>query len=122
MLLTPLLILFCCLVYYKVFYDARESALPDVTDAMARAEALRVLPGAALVLMEITIMSAISVAISTRLPMAVNMVACLAIFVVGHLTPSLVAANAGRLETVVFFARTIAAVLPAGPAPTMMAS
>lgn len=113
-LLLPVLIVFCCLIYYKVFYDAHESATAEtITSATALQETIRVLPGAALVFLEITIMSAISVAISTRLPMVVNMVTCLAIFVVGHLTPSLVGANLGKLEPVMFIARMIAIVLPA---------
>lgn len=113
-LLVPIAIVFCGLVYYKMFYDARESASADtLTTEIAFYEALRVLPGVALVFLEITIMSAISVAISTRLPMVVNMVTCLAIFVVGHLTPSLVGANLGKLEPVMFIARMIAIVLPA---------
>jgi hypothetical protein len=64
-------------------------------------------------LLEIAVMSAISVAISTRMPMVVNMVTCLAIFVVGHLTPTLVRGNLGKLELVTFLARGIATVLPA---------
>lgn len=113
-LLVPVTIVFCALVYYKVFYDAHESASSDqITSMHALAEAIRVLPGVVLVFLEITIMSAISVAISTRLPMVVNMVTCLAIFIVGHLTPSLVGANLGRLEPVMFIARMIAIVLPA---------
>lgn len=112
MLLVPVVIVFAALVFYKGFYDARESA-KEITQAEALAEAISILPGTALVLMEITIMSAISVAISTRLPMVVNMVTCLAIFVVGHLTPSLVGANLGKLEVVMFMANVIAAVLPA---------
>ena len=45
--------------------------------------------------------------------MVVNMVTCLAIFVVGHLTPSLVRSNLGKLELVTFMARVIATLLPA---------
>ena len=36
-----------------------------------------------------------AVALATRLPMIVNLVTCFSIFVVGHLTPVLVQANAG---------------------------
>src|SRR5262249_679354 len=81
--------------------------------AMARIEAFRVLQAVVLSLLEIAVMSAISVAISTRMPMVVNMVTCLAIFVVGHLTPNLVRGNLGRLELVTFLARVIATILPA---------
>src|SRR5262249_13389875 len=105
---------FCGLVYYKVFYDAYEGANEQkITHTAALIEMVRVMPGIVLCYLEIMIMSAISVAISTRLPMVVNMVTCLAIFVVGHLTPTLVGANLGRLEPVMFMARVIATILPA---------
>ena len=111
-LVLPIVAVFWGLIVYKVLYDAREGAL-DATGAMARIEACRILPAVVLSLLEIAVMSAISVAISTRMPMVVNMVTCLAIFVVGHLTPSLVRGNLGKLELVTFLARVIATVLPA---------
>jgi bifunctional ADP-heptose synthase (sugar kinase/adenylyltransferase) len=46
------------------------------------------------------------------LPMIVNMVLCLAVFVVGHLTPVLVRAGVLKLEIVTFMARLIATILP----------
>lgn len=112
-LVLPVVMALVGLTYYKVFYDARESVTQGITAVVAGREALSVLPAAVLAFLEISVMSAISVAISTRLPMAVNMVTCLAIFVVGHLTPSLVGTNVGRLEPVMFMARVIANVLPA---------
>ena len=45
--------------------------------------------------------------------MVVNLVTCLAIFVVGHLSETLVVANLGKLELVGFMARLIAIFLPA---------
>jgi len=111
-LVVPIVAVFWGLIVYKVLYDAREGAL-DATGAMARIEAFRILPAVILSLLEIAVMSAISVAISTRMPMVVNMVTCLAIFVVGHLTPILVRGNLGRLELVTFLARVIATILPA---------
>lgn len=111
-LVLPVVAAFWGLIVYKVFYDAREGSA-EVTMDVALLEALRILPPVVLALLEIAVMSAISVAISTRVPMVVNMVTCLTIFVVGHLTPTLVRANLGRLELVTFMARVIAAVLPA---------
>jgi ABC-type transport system involved in multi-copper enzyme maturation permease subunit len=111
-LVVPLAVAFWGLIVYKVFYDARESST-DATMGLAQLEAFRILPAVLLSLLEIAVMSAISVAISTRAPMVVNMVTCLAIFVVGHLTPSLVRSNLGKLELVTFFARVIAILLPA---------
>jgi ABC-type transport system involved in multi-copper enzyme maturation permease subunit len=112
LMMIPVVIVFGLLVYYKVFYDARESS-NEANAAIAIRETFSILPGAALCFLEITIMSAISVAISTRLPMVVNMSICLTVFVVGHLTHSLVGANLGRLEPVMFMARVIAIALPA---------
>jgi ABC-type transport system involved in multi-copper enzyme maturation permease subunit len=111
-LVVPVVIAFWALIVYKGFYDARESS-GEITRRMAELEAYKIIPPVVLSLLEIAIMSAISVAISTRAPMVVNMVTCLAVFVVGHLTPSLVRGNVGRLELVTFVAKVIAAVLPA---------
>src|SRR5258708_3820563 len=111
-LVVPLAIAFWGLIVYKVFYDAREGST-ETTMELARLEAFKILPAMLLSLLEIAVMSSISVAISTRAPMVVNMVTCLAIFVVGHLTPSLVRSNLGKLELVTFFARVIAILLPA---------
>ena len=93
LIVVPLAIAFWGLIVYKVFYDAREGST-ETTMELARLEAFKILPAVLLSLLEIAVMSAISVAISTRAPMVVNMVTCLAIFVVGHLTPSLVRAQA----------------------------
>jgi ABC-type transport system involved in multi-copper enzyme maturation permease subunit len=113
LLLVPIVLAFAGLVYYKVFYDAKEAVNAYITEDEALKEAFSILPGSLICFLEITVISAISVAISTRLPMVVNLVTCLAIFVVGHLTPSLVESNLGKLEPVMFMARVIAIVLPA---------
>jgi hypothetical protein len=52
------------------------------------------------------------VAITTRLPMVVNLTVCFAVFVIGHLTPQLVQSGLGQLEFVTFMARFIATLLP----------
>jgi ABC-type transport system involved in multi-copper enzyme maturation permease subunit len=109
----PIVLAFAGLTIYKVFYDARESTRDDVSIENAVIEVLRLLPAVVLVLLEIMVMSAISVALSTRVPMVVNLVACLAIWVVGHLTEVLVVSNIGKLELVGFMARLVAMVLPA---------
>jgi len=109
----PIIVFFLGCIYYKVPYDFRESSRADYMSAHSINEVLLVLPGIALIFMEVCILAAISVAISTRLPKAVNMIACLSIFVVGHLTPALVASGALQNELVEFFAQLIATVLPA---------
>lgn len=106
-LLLPLVVLFCLLLLYKVGYDARESSKEIPTwfedrslNADRLKEALQIMPGILLMVLEIAVMTAVSVAISTRTPMVVNIVTCLAIFVVGHLTPVLVKSGVLKLEFV----------------------
>ncbi len=111
MLFLPVVIAFLWCVYYKVFYDGRENAT-EVDSTMAALEALQVVPGLILLFLEVMVVSAISVAISTRLPMVVNVTTCLAIFVIGHLTPAIVNAGVLKLELVEFMAKLIATVLP----------
>jgi hypothetical protein len=87
---------------------------------------IQILPGLVLGFLEVTVLTAISVAISTRLPMLVNLVTCIAIFFLGHLTPVLVEATSQPgsqvNELVRFMARLFAWALPsleffnAGPA------
>ncbi len=112
-------------VWYKFGYDLRESAGSIPETAKRWAQVTQVLPGLALGFLEVTVMAAISVAISTRLPMLVNLVVCASIFILGHLSPVLVMVTAqdpGELELVSFMARLFAWVLPsleffnAGPA------
>lgn len=114
-LMIPLSILLLALIYHKVGYDARESSTHStLTQAMIMRQVAYTIPGIVLSFFEIAILTAISVAISTRVPMAVNMVTCFTVFVVGHLTPELVASGAQskNIELVLFFARVIASVLP----------
>ena len=118
-LLVPLVILFCLLLLYKVGYDAKESSkeiptwFEDRSLNMERVkEVIQILPGILLMVLEICVMTAVSVAISTRTPMVVNIVTCLSIYVVGHLTPVLVKSGVIKLEFVSFMARLIATLLP----------
>ncbi len=110
--MLPVVTVFLVLVYFKVSYDAKEGSKEIPTHAERIHEVYQVLPGVALLMMEIAVISAVSVAISTRLPMVVNLTSCFAIFVVGHLTGLLVQAGVLKLEYVQFMARLIATVLP----------
>ncbi|VAX42441.1 conserved hypothetical protein-putative membrane bound transporter [hydrothermal vent metagenome] len=127
-LLLPLVIVFLFCIAYKVGYDARESGVAEAGAkdwfttgpmnfpywlAPRRMNAVtQIIPGVILIFLETAILTAISVAISTRMPMIFNMVACFTVFVIGHLTPVLVKAK-GTLEFVKFMAQLIATVLPA---------
>ena len=78
------------------------------------AQVLQVLPGLALGFFEVTVLTSVSVAISTRLPMLVNLVVCISIFFLGHLTPILVdvTGNGNTNELVHFMAQLFAFALP----------
>ncbi len=81
-------------VWYKYAYDLRESAGGVAESAKQWAQVMQVLPGLALGFFEVTVLTSISVAISTRLPMLANLVVCILIFFLGHLSPVLVEAAA----------------------------
>jgi len=122
LLLIPLIFVFCALIYYKVGYDAREYSkevpeffnLENMRPNMDRLlPVLQAIPPMALVFFEIAVLTAISVAISTRVPMVVNMTTSFAIFVVAHLAPVIVQQEGQGFEPVQFVAKLIAIALPA---------
>ena len=100
------------LVSYKVVYDARETSNPEPTWQLCNAEMIGTVPGLVLAFMETVVLTAISVAISTRLPMLPNLVICGSIYVLGHLGPLIVQSSVGQNEFVAFFGQLIALVLP----------
>jgi ABC-type transport system involved in multi-copper enzyme maturation permease subunit len=104
--------LFLASVSYKVVYDARETSLPAPTTAQCTAEMLQIVPGLFLAFLETVVLTSISVAISTRLPMLANLMICFSIYVLGHMVTSLVNAGAGRFEIVGFVGQFIATILP----------
>jgi hypothetical protein len=73
---------------------------------------IRTVPGLVLAFLETVVLAAISVAISTRLPMLPNLIICGSIYVLGHLGPLIVQSSAGQIEFVAFFGKLIAIVLP----------
>ncbi len=106
--------LFAAGVWYKIGYDMREAA-GAVADLKQKADQIKqILPGLALGFFEVTVLASVSVAISTRLPMLVNLVVCIAVFFLGHMTPVLVDATKqrGSNELVKFMARLFDWALP----------
>ncbi|MBX3413829.1 MAG: ABC transporter permease subunit [Pirellulales bacterium] len=104
--------LFLTSVSYKVVYDAREGALPEPTTWQCRAEMLQIVPGLVLGFLEVVVLTSISVAISTRLPMLANLLICSSIYVLGHLVPMLVNSSVGQFPLVQFMGYFIATILP----------
>lgn len=104
--------LFLASVSYKAVYDARETSSPDPTAQQCYEEMEQIAPGLPLAFMEVAVLAAISVAISTRLPMMANLLICSAIYVLGNLVPILANSAVGRMEFVRFIANLLAAILP----------
>ena len=105
-------IVFLLTVSYKVVYDARESSKTAPEWQNCFEEVVRIVPGLVLAFYEAVIMAAISVAISTRLPMLPNLVICGSIYVLGHLGPLIAKSAVGENVFVKFFGRLIAVTLP----------
>ncbi len=103
---------FLAVVAYKPIYDARENSKDDPTWQQCHDEMVGVVPGLALTFMETSVLGAISVAISTRLPMLANFVISFAVYALGHLTPLLSQSKANEFEIVRFFGRLIATIFP----------
>lgn len=75
-------------------------------------QARSTLQGTLFGLCQVMVLLAIAVALATRLPMVVNLVTCLLVFFLGHLTHILVIVSAGRNTLVNFIARFFDNVLP----------
>ncbi|MFO0788052.1 MAG: ABC transporter permease [Pirellulales bacterium] len=100
------------LVSYKVVYDARETSNPEPSWQLCNTEMIGIVPGLVLSFMETVVLTAISVAISTRLPMLPNLAICGSIYVLGHLGPLIAQSSVGQNEFVAFFGQLIALILP----------
>jgi ABC-type transport system involved in multi-copper enzyme maturation permease subunit len=100
------------MVSYKVVYDARETANPEPAWQLCATEMLGTIPGLVLSFMETVVLTAISVAISTRLSILPNLVICGSIYALGHLGPLIVQSSFGQNEFVAFFGQLIALILP----------
>jgi len=105
-------LVFLVTVSYKPIYDARESAGENPAWQQCHLEMVRAVPGLVLAYMEVLILAALSVAISTRLPMLANFIICFAVFVLGNLTPTIAASSANEFAPVAFAGQLLATVLP----------
>jgi len=105
-------IIFLLTVSYKVVYDARESSKTMPEWQLCFEEVIRIVPGLLLAFFEAVVLAAISVAISTRLPMMPNLIICGSIYVLGHLGPLIAQSSAGDIVFVKFIGRLISVMLP----------
>lgn len=104
--------IFLASVSFKVVYDAREVGREDPTVQDCQNEVKQIAPGLALAFMETAVLTSISVAISTRLPMMPNLIICMSIYVLGHLVPMLASSAVGKIPQVEFVAGLLGAILP----------
>jgi len=103
---------FLFVVSYKVVFDGRAAAMNEVEWQDCYFEMTRIVPGLALAFMETVVLTAISVAISTRLSMLANFSISFGIYVLGHLTPLIVQSSVADFEPVKFVGQLIATVIP----------
>jgi ABC-type transport system involved in multi-copper enzyme maturation permease subunit len=99
---------------FKEGYDARESARETPTVNARLLQAYSVVPGIVLSFFEVGILTAVSVALSTRFPLHLNVTAIIGVFALGHLAPMMVdaAENQGAFKAVGFMAKIFATILP----------
>jgi len=99
-------------VAYKPIYDARESSLEQPEWQQCHFEMMQTIPGLAMAFFQAVVLGAISVALGTRLPLVANFTICFAIYLLGHLTPTIVASAEGGLPLVEFFSQLISTLIP----------
>ena len=100
-------------VAYKPVYDYKEAAKGLCEWTVCYKEAIHIIPGIVLCLMEVLMFVGISIAISTRMGILANFLICASIYVLGHLTPRLVqSSELAEIDTIVVFANLVAVIFP----------
>jgi ABC-type transport system involved in multi-copper enzyme maturation permease subunit len=97
---------------YKPIYEDRLGSTDEIIWQQCHYEMAGVVPGLVLAFLETIVLAALSVAISTRLPMLANFIICFSIYVLGHLTPLIVQSSVGKFAPVRFVAELLSTVLP----------
>ena len=98
---------------YKPIYDTVETAERVFDWKVCCSYVVANFPALMLILMECVLFVSISVAVSTRLGILPNFLICFAIYVLGHLTASIVASKGiGSIEQVVFVGQVISIIFP----------
>jgi Mn2+/Fe2+ NRAMP family transporter len=100
-------------VSFKVVYDAREGAQLEPTWQTCFEPMISSVPGLVLAFFEVVTLTAVSVALSTRLPLLANLIVCCSIYVMGHLVPMLALSRLDdRYGIIRFVGQLFAAILP----------
>ncbi len=99
-------------VGYKPLYDARENSLEQPLWQQGYVEMIRTVPGIVMVFFQVTTLTSLAVALATRLPQLANFAVCFSVYLIGHLTPSIVSSSQDAFPIVQFVAQLIAVVTP----------
>jgi len=99
-------------VSYKPIYDARETSAEMPLWQACFAEMIRTLPGLIMGFFQACTLSAIAVALATRVPQLANFAICFSLYLVGHLTPTIVSSSATEFPIIQFVAQLIAVIVP----------
>lgn len=99
-------------VAYKPIYEAREGSLDQPNWQACHQEMMQTIPGLALAFFQAVVLGAFSVALGTRFSLLANFTICFSIYLLGHLTPTIVESAAGGLPLVEFFSQLISAIVP----------
>jgi ABC-type transport system involved in multi-copper enzyme maturation permease subunit len=99
-------------VSYKPLYDAKESSLDMPAWQVCHTEMLKTIPGLAMGFMQAVLLTAVSVALATRLPLLANLSICFAIYLIGNLSTSIVSSTVGTFPIVEFVAQLVATIIP----------
>lgn len=99
-------------VAYKPIYDAREVSQELPTWQVCHAEVMSTVPGLAMAFMQAIVLTAISVALATRLPQLANLAICFTIYLIGNLSTVFVSSTQEGFDIVKFIAQLIATIVP----------
>lgn len=109
---TALSTLFMPTCAFKMVHDAREQCKEEPLTEACLESMQTTVPGLALSFMEIVMMTAVTVALATRLPMVPNLILCTTIYALGHLIPQMVKSSIGQFQIAGFLGNLLSAVLP----------
>lgn len=99
-------------VSYKPLYDSKEASLDMPTWQICHVEMWKTLPGLLMAFMQAVLLTAVSVALATRLPLLANLSICFAIYLIGNLSTSIVSSTVGTFPIVEFIAQLVATIIP----------
>lgn len=99
-------------VSYKPIYDAHEASQDMPGWQVCHREMFTTIPGLLMAFMQSVLLTAVSVALATRVPLLANLSVCFAIYLIGNLSTSIVSSTVDTFGPVEFVAQLVATVIP----------